>query len=510
MIALAAAGCVDESAPPDDPSAPPLPPPQVVCEGLSCPPCASGDQCAPGDAGAYLDGTCCAAGDNLVAVGAGVGHEVVDLEADDDLVVLCGGFGASISDVSDPANPRFIATAGRRCQRAAFGPALDGGRRVVYLAHHGDSWVPAPSLSTYVVSGDRTEVIVADSIVDASILFEGLAYHPDGYLYVATHDGGLRVYRIAGDGVPIPEATRLDGFDNAWKVAVRGDRAYVADASAGVKVVSLADRTRPEIVQALPTTGLARDVVVRGDRVYVALGGSGVDVFDIGSTGQLEPRANIDTFGSAQAVDADDRLLAVANWDNVSVYDAATLQLLGTEDLRGYPDFEQDLAVALRGDRILVGEWEGLHVLEYRQGRVGADVWIEDELYQFTPDEVGARAVVVRNRGPLELRVSAIMTTDDAFSVDAAALTIEPGGADVFEVVYRPSAASGVNVLSLRTNDPDDGQANLEIPLLTVDTDEIDVGDRLTDDFAFLDPTGSGQLSNLEGKVIVLAYFALF
>ena len=38
----------------------------------------------------------------------------------------------------------------------------------------------------------------------------------------------------------------------------------------------------------------------------------------------------------------------------------------------------------------------------------------------------------------------------------------------------------------------------------------VDVGDKLTDAWAFLDPSGAGQLSGLEGKVIVLAYFALF
>ena len=81
----------------------------------------------------------------------------------------------------------------------------------------------------------------------------------------------------------------------------------------------------------------------------------------------------------------------------------------------------------------------------------------------------------------------------------------------MFDVTYSPPAPSpSRNTLELSTNDPDPAHADLQILLITEDGARLDVGDALTEEFGFLDPNGAGQLSSLEGKVVVLAYFALF
>ena len=64
--------------------------------------------------------------------------------------------------------------------------------------------------------------------------------------------------------------------------------------------------------------------------------------------------------------------------------------------------------------------------------------------------------------------------------------------------------------LTIHTNDPDAHQSPLELFLVSEVSDLIDEGDLLDQNFAFLDPTGQNQLENLRGKVLVLAYFALF
>ena len=48
------------------------------------------------------------------------------------------------------------------------------------------------------------------------------------------------------------------------------------------------------------------------------------------------------------------------------------------------------------------------------------------------------------------------------------------------------------------------------VHLLAGDSDRLDIGDTLGDEFGFLDPTGAGQVEGLRGHVTVLAYFALF
>jgi hypothetical protein len=435
---------------------------------------------------------------------------VVDLETNGTYAALCGGFGVAVVDVSDPEDASFVGTATQRCQRAAFGRQLPGGEQVLYVAHHGDSWVQTPFLRTVHIAGVQNvrEIHAAES---PDVLFEGLAFDErTGHLYVAAHGGGVRVYSTDDRGIP-SLVTTLDGFSNAWKLSQLGDYLYVADSDGGLRVVSIADPTQPAIVDTLATTGAARDVFAHGTRVYVALGGSGVDVFDATDPARPVPVANIDTRGSAQAVHANDDILAVAAWNHAAIYDTDSLGLLGTERTRGFPDFEQDLGVTIHDDLVMVGEWEGLHVLRYHQGLVASDIWLDEDLFSFDGDVVGARAVIVRNLGPLALSVSEITAADDAFTISKPSLDIAPGEADFFEVTFQPPGPDlGQTQLELLTNDPDVSQTRLKIPLITELSDKLGVGDTLTSEFAFLDPNGANQLSGLEGKVVVIAYFALF
>jgi len=486
------------------------------CAGLDCLGCAYGVDCAA--AGTPIGTTCCSGGDTLAHIGSGYGAEVVDIEVDDDYAYLCGGFGVRISRVTSPTAPQYLSSSSNivpRCQRIGIGPLI-GNTRVFYLAHHGDSWVRTPALTTAHIDTTTDAITTIGSIEDPAILFEGLAWS-NGFLLVAAHAGGVRVYQTSSvDGRP-SLVTTVGGFINAWKIAIAGDVAYVADGDGGLRVLSVADPAAPTIVQSLPTTGLARDVVADGSRVYVALGGDGVDVFDATTPDNLSFVQNLDGQGSVQAVAADQGLLALASWSHVALHDSAQLNLIGTEDLRLYPSFDQVLGVATRADLIFAGEWEGLHVLQYRPGYVGADIWIEEELLDFPAEETSARAVIVRNRGVLDLAVTNIVAADpDMFSVDKTSMTIAPGAADVVEVTYQPPS-SGLSSIASRlvfaTNDPDAGHSPLELHLIARQNSQLNVGDNLEEssaNFGFLDLSGAGQLDALRGQVTVLAYFALF
>ncbi len=474
-------------------------------------PCLEGRDCA--DAEAFIEGTCCSAGDPLQHLAQGRGAEVVDIESNGELAILCGGFGADIIDVSNPSCPKSLGRASERCQRAAIGPRNADGEQLFYLAHHGDTWVRTPFLRTYRMTSEGA-IIESHAIEDPDILFEGLAYR-DGYLYVAAHGGGLRVYQLDDQGNPLFVGD-LQGFQNAWKIAIAGQRAYVADAEGGLVVVSLADPAAPEIVQTVATLGLARDITVAtggasagsGDRIFVALGGSGIEVFEAsGASGELSSVGHIASDGSAQAVALDEQRLAVASWDHVAVYDPSSLRLLASERLRPYPTLEQDLAVEIIGDHLYVGEWEGLHTLRYRPGFVAPNLWLDNELYSFAPNQRDARAVIVRNRGPVPLYIDEIRLTDRSLSVDESRLTLAPGQAGSFELTFTPPAARGESIMTLVSNDPDFG-GELGVGAITRESDRIDIGETLGPEFGFLDP--SGDVSALEGKVVVLAYFALF
>ena len=98
----------------------------------------------------------------------------------------------------------------------------------------------------------------------------------------------------------------------------------------------------------------------------------------------------------------------------------------------------------------------------------------------------------------------------DAFVAKPSTLTIEPGEVGQFQLDYTPPGpSSDPNHLILDTNDPDPYQSPVELQLYAANTGGLQVGDRLTSSFDFLDLAG-GDVNNLEGNVIVLAYFALF
>jgi hypothetical protein len=483
-------------------------PPDDECAGIDCLPCArTRKRCASSEE--FLPGTCCAQGDPLIHLANGSGAEVVDIETDGRFTITCGGFGAQVDNMEDPNTPRPIGNESSRCQRIAFGATPTDGTTIFYLTHHGDSWIDVPFLGTYLVddSGQTTGQVATQS--EPGVLYEGMDWK-DNHLYVAAHAGGLRVYSTDPQGIP-SYLTSLGGMGNAWELTIEGNFAYVVDNALGLHVVDISNPTSPSIVQTVATTGNPRDVAFDADRIYVALGGSGVDVFDATTPDQLSLLSNIDVFGSAQAVEASDGAIAVAAWNHVAVYDADTLLLVATEKLRAYPSFEQDLGIAMSGDTIFVGEWEGTHVLRYRHGHVAPDLWLDEQMFQFDPNKVDARAVIVRNRGRRTLNLDSISTSNLAFTSDKAQLAIAPGGGDYIELLYTPPGPTeGQSFLQLGTNDPDPTDADYKAALITTDSGALNVGDTIGDEFSFLDPNGASQLEGLNGKVVVLAYFALF
>ncbi len=480
------------------------------CLGLECAACSRGVDCASDEA-EHLKGTCCALGDALEHLGRGQGSEVVDLETDGEFAYLCGGFGMTVNDVRNVARPQGLGSVERRCQRIGIGPAQPDGGRIIYVSHHGDTWVDLPYLATYLHAADGGMERLA-KMESAEILFEGMAWH-DGHLYSATHQDGVRRYRTGANGIPA-FVDVIEGFDNAWKIAALGDHLYVADGLGGLKVVALAGEDGAAVVATHATAGYAKDVAVGGGRVYVAMGGLGVDVFDIVAPGELEPAGRIDSMGSAESVTVADSVVAVAEWRHVATYDPVTLRLIATEDVRAFPDFDEHTSVTAHGDVLFVAEWEGLHVLQHRPGLLAPDIWVEEDLLEFPADRRTARALVIRNRGLQELRVEDISVADpEHFSVDVRQLVVPPGGADVVEVTFDPGLAEAISLrsrLTLLTNDPDVVQDPLDMYLIASETNRTDIGEAVPDELSFLDPTGGGDINALRGHVTVLAYFALF
>ena len=159
----------------------------------------------------------------------------------------------------------------------------------------------------------------------------------------------------------------------------------------------------------------------------------------------------------------------------------------------------------------MVGEWEGLHTLRYRPGYVGADLFVANEQLSFSSAEAESKALRVFNLGPLGLAVSEVSSEANALlSATPTALELEPGDWMDIVVDYSGSGPTGNYTLALHSNDPDSYQAPQQVGVNVASTTRLDVGDTIGPEFAFLDPSGMDDMANVQGKVIVLAYFALF
>ncbi len=98
---------------------------------------------------------------------------------------------------------------------------------------------------------------------------------------------------------PVSQLTLPAAANN---VDVAGDYAYVADGSAGLVIVSVADRTKPAIVATHATTGAANDVVVSNGYAYVADGGGGLRIVNVSKPTAPTLAGIYDSPGDAQDV----------------------------------------------------------------------------------------------------------------------------------------------------------------------------------------------------------------
>jgi len=484
------------------------------CKGIACLACAKKKPCTKKN---VVPGTCCEIADPLIYLGKGNGDEVVDVEVIGDHAYMCGGFGIRISNVKDPAKP-FGVNGGfgfgpQRCQRTGAGAKLGNGTQVIYISHHGDDWVKTPFLGTYYFTKTQ-QLKEITTETDDKLLFEGMRWYKD-HLYVMVHTNGVRVYTTNSLGVPKYSHT-VGGFSNAWKMEIIDKSGYVADAEGGVRVVDLGTPAKPKIIQSVKTSGMARDLDGHDKRVFVAMGGAGIGVYKRDVDGKLKFEFNTSPDGSAQAVSYDNGLLAAANWTHSAMYDAGTLQLLATEKVKNFPGFEQDFGIFLRDGVAYVGEWEGVHTLKYTPGRVAPDMWIGDELLTFaTGKGLQSRVVIVRNRGLVELQVKNIkVPAGQPFKVDKKAFKVPPGGAASFEVTFTGKGAQyDVQIaLQIFSNDPDSYQNPYRLYLVAKkQSGQVNVGDPVPSKMVFLGLDGTKyDMTKLKGKVVVLAYFALF
>jgi len=87
----------------------------------------------------------------------------------------------------------------------------------------------------------------------------------------------LRVIDVTNPSAPV----EVGFYDTAWlayRVAVAGTKAYVADANDGLRVIDVANPSAPTEVGFYDTPGTAEEAIVSGRYAYIADYDGGLDI----------------------------------------------------------------------------------------------------------------------------------------------------------------------------------------------------------------------------------------
>ncbi|MFC1572228.1 hypothetical protein ACFL6M_01390 [Candidatus Eisenbacteria bacterium] len=310
------------------------------------------------------------------------------------------------------------------------------------------------------------------TIDQPGILFEKMCLE-GGFLYVAAHAQGVRVYDVAVPSAPALVGSLGVGFTDAFATAVDGDLLYVADGAGGLKLVDISDPAAPAHAggeNLLSASGTAEAVTVHAGHVYVAAGGAGVAFYEGGDPTR---RTLYPVGGAAEEMCWWGDYLCVSDFGAVTVYAAqpdGSLVLVAQEYVqRRYVDGSARLRLSEGLDttpdgRVLCANWNDMDVYQLLPEAAGtqADLSVDTRRIRF-PATGGAANVTLRNNGAQTLVISAVTCDDSAFVCDYLGGPLSPGESLVCEVTYDGTGTSAGEDLLFHSNDPDEDPLPIQV-----------------------------------------------
>ncbi len=445
--------------------------------------------------------------------------EILDIIADGDLVYSCTATqGLTVWDATDPSQSALlvqnVGPAGLahgsfpRCQHLGY----DVAAQQMVMTNRGDEIQPEPWLYLYDIADPASPTPLRGLQTSESI--EGVVLE-DGRIWAAAHKDGIVVFDDTGQTDLELTASFSDGDSDAWAPFKVGDTLYVAEGTTGLRSYDISG-DEPVLLDTVALPGSSKDVVVEDDVAYVAAPAfiAAVDVSDPSAMSVLAER---EVRGTALALDIGvDGVVMVAEWDEIRGYDTADPELAEVVSETIPADgasFSRILTLDAEPEtsRVYAGEWRGMHAYDQHPGGTGPEVLATPSSLQFGSlgeGEFEDRVLVLRNAGDEPLEVYAADSDVEGITAEPACATVAPGSAAAIEVRFTPTSdASQRGRLVLQTNDIDE-------PLFEVSVSGniagLDIGDPAPE-FTLNDLEGqSWSLSDLQGSVVVLSYFATF
>jgi len=401
----------------------------------------------------------------------------------DSHVVLSGQGGAQLFSLVDGA---------------AVGPRLSVPRKYRSAADGVEVVFGGRTGSLHPVSfADPASPVQLDPIPEPPNLgyYEDIAY-ADGLLLLGAHETGGVLIERGGTRVGTLPAS------DAYGVGLAAGRAVLTDRDELV-LFDITEPGSPVELDRLPMGGEGRDVDFDGARVAVGLGGRGVAVWDV-EADLLVPRGAASLPGAALDVSLDGDEVWVGAWESAALVRVGGdgLTVIGLEA----PRFSA-MAVGARAGRAVVADWYGMQLLERTRDVAGPELSMPTAIrFQSGGAEV---SLDVRNWGPEPLAVE-LDADGTGFSVSPAALTVPSGGVERVRVVAPEPLPVVPTPLPWTSSDPDEPSG-----VVSLAPADRGVG-TVHPDFSLQGLVGNDpelqtfNLADQRGKVVVLAYFALF
>ncbi len=221
------------------------------------------------------------------------------------------------------------------------------------------------------VDGDSLTVTAAGPAANGTVenLGDSIRYTPaagfeggDSFDYTVSDGNGGTATALVQVTVANQLILQETGFllmpGDAWNVTVEGGLAYVADSSAGLRIVDVSDPANPVEIGALDTTGRTYDVQVLDNLAYVADGRDGLKIVDISDPFAPVEVGAVDTPDLAWSVAVELPYVFVADRDGglriIDASDPAQPVEVGSLDTPG-----QAVDVLVRGNVAYIADFSG-------------------------------------------------------------------------------------------------------------------------------------------------------
>ena len=347
----------------------------------------------------------------------------------------------------------------------------------------------------------------------------------ENFLAVAAHEDGVLFYDISNPDDP--EYIHTYVTTNAWAVQLEAFPnhpnyefvIYVADhESINIGAYQYYSNNHHfDGIDNLYIGSAVKDIAYGNGLVYFATGSGGVDVYlaegtlDVGdmtfdcSMHNLCYLDNYDTSVLANRLSVFDNKLAVSDWDDVEIleWDGNNLNLIGYKNTT-----RRTMAIATKDNYIYSAEWASVQVFEY--GEVAAsdvDLNTYELNYPFVENgESYTLQVEVTNNGNQTLDVIDAYTTNNEFTYTSLN-NLLPGESQTIDVTYTANSINSSGSYRIFSNDPDEEQLICET---NGNINGANVGD-VAPNFnlpIIANGTGSFELSDYLGKIVILAFFA--